>query len=125
VAQPKSVCDFGCGNGFLLHFLAQRGIEVSGVEGSSDALKFMDNSIRSRILVHDLTEPIETSVHDLVISTEVAEHLPKRAAATFVQNLASSAARSIVFTAAHPGQLGGGHIGQKLSRNCRNFTVDD
>ena len=118
-AQPKSVCDFGCGNGFLLYFLAQRTIEVSGVEGSYDALKFMDNSIRPRILVRDLTKPIETSVHDLVISTEVAEHLPKRASETFVQNLANSAARSIVFTAAHPGQWGDGHI------NCqpRGFWI--
>jgi cyclopropane fatty-acyl-phospholipid synthase-like methyltransferase len=94
-AQSKSVCDFGCGNGFLLYFLAGRGIEVSGVEGSNDALKFMDNSIRPRILIRDLTEPIEAGIHDLVISAEVAEHLPKRASATFVQNLANSAARSL------------------------------
>ena len=118
-AQPTSVCDFGCGNGFLLYFLAQRGIEVSGVEGSDDALKFMDKSIRPRILVRDLTEPIETDVHDLVISTEVAEHLPKRSSATFVQNLANGAARSIVFTAAQPGQWGDGYI------NCqpRGFWI--
>ena len=108
--RPVSVCDFGCGNGFLLSYLAKKGVEASGVEGSSAALKFIDPTIRDRIVVHDLTQPIDTGLHDLVISTEVAEHLPKKAAAQFVQNLVRSSSKTIVFTAAKPGQWGDGHI---------------
>ena len=108
--HPKSVCDFGCGNGYLLQFLAQRGVNVSGFEGSKASLDFMDNGLREKVSIKDLSEDIETDVHDLVISTEVAEHLPKKAAPVLVHNLTKSAARAIVFSAAKPGQWGDGHI---------------
>lgn len=108
--HPESVCDFGCGNGFLLHFLAQRGVDVSGVEGSKASLDFMDSSLRDRVQIRNLAEVIKTDVYDLVISTEVAEHLPKKSAPVLVNNLIRSASRAIVFSAAKPGQWGDGHI---------------
>ncbi len=108
--QPRSVCDFGCGNGFLLQFLAQRGVNVSGIEGSRASLDFIDSSLRERVLIRNLAEIVDTDVYDLVISTEVAEHLPKKAAPVLVNNLTRSASRAIVFSAAKPGQWGDGHI---------------
>ena len=108
--HPESVCDFGCGNGFLIESLAQRGVAVSGIEGSRASLDFMDSGLRERVSIRNLAEVIETGVHDLVISTEVAEHLPKKAAPVLVDNLTKSASRAIVFSAAHPGQWGDGHI---------------
>lgn len=108
--QPKSICDFGCGNGFLLQFLAARGVNVSGVEGSKASLDFMDSSIRNRVQIRNLAEVINTDVYDLVISTEVAEHLPRKASPVLVNNLTRSASRAIVFSAAKPGQWGDGHI---------------
>jgi SAM-dependent methyltransferase len=118
--QPRSVIDFGCGNGYLLHFLAQKGVAVSGVEGSRAALEFIEEDIRDRVLIHDLTQVIDTGLHDLVISTEVAEHIPKKASATFVRNLGRGASRRIIFTAAKPGQWGDGHI------NCqpKDFWIE-
>lgn len=108
--HPESVCDFGCGNGFLLQFLAERGVKVSGIEGSKASLDFIDSSLRGRVSIRNLAESINTDVYELVISTEVAEHLPKRAAPVLVNNLTGSAARTIVFSAAQPGQWGDGHI---------------
>lgn len=108
--HPRSVCDFGCGNGFLIESLAQRGVDVSGIEGSKASLEFMDSDLRDRVSIRNLAEVIETGVHDLVISTEVAEHLPKKAAPVLVDNLTKSASWAIVFSAAHPGQWGDGHI---------------
>jgi hypothetical protein len=63
---------------------------------------------------------VDVGQYDLVISTEVAEHLPKHAARNFVGNLTSAAAGSIVFSAAAPGQWGDGHI------NCqpKQFWID-
>ncbi|HEV8370757.1 MAG TPA: class I SAM-dependent methyltransferase [Pyrinomonadaceae bacterium] len=115
-AHPRSACDFGCGNAYLLYFLAQKGVEVSGFEASNAALQFIDSSIRDRIKIHDLTEQIAAGAYDLVISTEVAEHLPKKAAPTFVKSIAQSATKKIIFTAAKPGQWGDGHI------NCQPKT---
>ena len=118
-AKPSSACDLGCGNGFLLYFLAQRGVEGFGVDGSPGVLEFVDQSLRGRIVVADLTARQDLGVHDLAISTEVAEHLPKCASRTFVDNIARSARKHIVFTAARPGQWGDGHI------NCqpREFWI--
>ncbi|MGD0167509.1 MAG: methyltransferase domain-containing protein [Gaiellaceae bacterium] len=109
-AKPASVCDVGCGNAFLLYFFAQKGVQVSGVEGSSVALEYVDPSIRDHILVADATASQDLGAYDLVISTEVAEHIPKRASSMFISNLARSAMRHILFTAASPGQWGDGHI---------------
>jgi SAM-dependent methyltransferase len=115
-AHPGSACDFGCGNAYLLYFLAQKGVEVTGLEASDAALPFIDSSIRNRIQIHNLTKPIAAGSYDLVISTEVAEHLPKKAAPTFVKSIAQSATKNIIFTAAKPGQWGDGHI------NCQPKT---
>jgi SAM-dependent methyltransferase len=108
--HPESVYDFGCGNGFLLQFLAERGVAVAGFEGSEASLNFIDSSLREKVLIRDLSQAIDTKIRDLVISTEVAEHLPKKAAPVLVRNLTSSASRTIVFSAAKPGQWGDGHI---------------
>lgn len=108
--HPKSVCDFGCGNGFLIQFLAEKGVEVSGFEGSEASLDLMDSSLREKVRIKDLRVAIDTNVHELVISTEVAEHLPKKASPVLVQNLTSTASKAIVFSAAQPGQWGDGHI---------------
>ena len=108
--HPKSVCDFGCGNGFLIQSLAERGVEVSGFEGSEASLDLMDSSLRERVRIKDLRVAIDTHVHELVISTEVAEHLPKKASPILVHNLTKTASRAIVFSAAQPGQWGDGHI---------------
>lgn len=108
--HPQSICDFGCGNGYLIQSLAEKGVEVCGFEGSQASLNLMENSLRERVLIRDLSVNIDTNVHDLVISTEVAEHIPKKASTVLVHNLTKSASRAIVFSAAQPGQWGDGHI---------------
>ncbi|NVM22067.1 MAG: methyltransferase domain-containing protein [Desulfobacterales bacterium] len=109
-AKPCSACDLGCGNGYLLYFLAKKGVEVFGVEGSPSALDFVDQSLLGRIAVADLTVRQDLGVYDLAVSTEVAEHIPKRTSRTFVDNIVRSAAKRILFSAARPGQWGDGHI---------------
>jgi SAM-dependent methyltransferase len=109
-AQPASAADFGCGRGFLVEYLARKGVDVTGIEVSPAALKFVDPGTRSRIQIRDLTKRHDVGAFDLAVSVEVAEHLPKRASQTFVQNLTRAAKKNIVFSAAKPGQWGAGHI---------------
>ena len=112
---PPSACDFGCGCGYIIERLFdQYGVDVAGIDGSSVFLRHLSSSVASRVQIADLSIPLRLNrVFDTVISTEVAEHLPHRKSAVFVQNLVSAATRYIVFTAARPGQWGDGHI------NCR------
>ncbi|MBP5976069.1 class I SAM-dependent methyltransferase [Brasilonema sp. CT11] len=116
----KSVCDFGCGNGLLLKYLFDRGIqEIRGVDGSPFILNFVAPAIRDNISILDLKDDQDLGSYDLVISTEVAEHIPKTKSGAFVRNISRSALKIIIFTAAHPGQWGDGHI------NCqpRSFWI--
>jgi SAM-dependent methyltransferase len=130
-AHPRSACDLGCGNGYLLAALEKRGVSVAGAEGSAAALPWIDPAIRDRVRVLDLTEPQDLGRHDLAISSEVAEHLPKRASARFVANVARASSRHVFFTAAQPGQWGDGHINCQPKEfwislfRAEGFTLDE
>ena len=119
-AHPASACDLGCGNAFLLYFLAQKVVEVVGVGSSPDVLDFVDQSLPQRTKLADLTVPHDLGANDLAICTGVAEHIPKQASQALVDNITRSARKHVVFTAAGPGQWADGHI------NCqpREFWTD-
>jgi 2-polyprenyl-3-methyl-5-hydroxy-6-metoxy-1,4-benzoquinol methylase len=75
-----TICDLGCGNGFLAHQLAAFGYEVTGVDASKsgieharsvqDQVTFVQSSIDK-----DIRERTGLQFVDLVISSDVIEHL--------------------------------------------------
>lgn len=117
---PKTVFDFGCGEGAWLRVFKDYGCEVMGFDGA-----YVD---KSRLLIeqHEFT-PMNLdslTIHDnmnvdLVISLEVAEHLRPSSAESFIKSLCK-VAPWVVFSAAIPGQGGNGHI------NCQwaSYWVD-
>lgn len=111
--QFSSVLDLGCGTAFLIARLAQLGKQVQGVEGSPAALEFIPETVRHAVVLRDLTVPFDPGRHDLVICSEVAEHLPERYAETLVQTICGAAAEWVFFTAAVPGQGGFGHVNEQ------------
>jgi SAM-dependent methyltransferase len=109
--SPGSAVDVGCGTGFLLAELAERGTDVRGIEGSRHAIE------RSRIGDRIVRANLERGVpnlgrFDIAICTEVAEHLPERSSAPLVQGLARMS-DTVVFTAAVPGQGGTHHVNEQ------------
>lgn len=102
VFAPKSAVDVGCGIGLLLIELKRRGVACSGLEYSSAALNICAQNglevtkfdLRHDILPKDLKA-------DVVISTEVAEHLAEDYADRFVDILCAIA-DDVVITAAEP-----------------------
>jgi 2-polyprenyl-3-methyl-5-hydroxy-6-metoxy-1,4-benzoquinol methylase len=107
---PKSVCDFGCGNAFLIHFLKGLGLTVKGVECSSAAFTHIASTVKSDVLIADVTQSLALGTFDLAISTEVAEHISKSKSMALVDNVTRHAKSFVFFTAAQPGQWGDGHI---------------
>ena len=107
--QPRSVIDVGCGRGTWLSVFARLGLaDYLGVDGAWGNLETLDIP-RERFVVADLQQPIRLDRRfDLVVSLEVAEHLPASAADSFVQSLANLGDR-IVFSAAIPHQGGTDH----------------
>src|SRR2546421_8339332 len=86
--RPSSAVDVGCGTGFILARLAERGVEVKGVEGSRHAIAA--SPIGERIVRANLEREIPNlGRFDLAICIEVAEHLPKRVAPALVEGLAA------------------------------------
>jgi SAM-dependent methyltransferase len=112
--RPATVIDVGCGTGELLAMLRELGISGVGFERSKAALEFArSKGVNVREL--DLEQPIDrlpVERADLVVSTEVAEHLPEEYADTFVELLCRTA-ETVLITAATPGQGGTDHVNEQ------------
>jgi 2-polyprenyl-3-methyl-5-hydroxy-6-metoxy-1,4-benzoquinol methylase len=110
-----SAVDFGCGNGYLIDALSKRGKSTFGIDGSSNVLKYNPD-----ILIADITQPIVDQLpRDLVICTEVAEHIAAEHADALVDNLCRAARSTIFFSAAQAGH--GGHL--HLNEQPRSYWV--
>jgi SAM-dependent methyltransferase len=111
--KPRSVIDVGCGLGTWLSVFEQAGVEdVFGIDGN-----YVDRSMLQiadeRFIPFDLKKPIQIDRQfDLVVSLEVAEHLPKKCAKTFVESL-TKLGPVVLFSAAIPFQGGTNHINEQ------------
>ncbi|HEX2096707.1 MAG TPA: methyltransferase domain-containing protein [Solirubrobacterales bacterium] len=111
--EPSSVVDVGCGTGaWLKHFRGEGIEEIHGIDGA-----WVDRSSlqipAERFEVVDLARPsARERSFDLVVSLEVAEHLPPGSAEGFVE-LLTSLGDAVAFSAAIPGQGGTGHVNEQ------------
>ena len=79
-SNPKpSVLDLGCGNGSLSNAIAQQGYEVAGVEESEIGFNSANQSFLNcrfvQASIYDLPYAQLQDAFDIVISSEVIEHL--------------------------------------------------
>jgi SAM-dependent methyltransferase len=113
---PASVVDVGCGMGGWLATFAQHGVtDFTGADGD-----YVDRTRlvipQNRFMPRDLSQPLRLErAFDLVVSLEVAEHLPERAADAFVESL-TSLGPAVLFSAAIPLQGGRGHVNEQWPR---------
>lgn len=111
--QCNSIVDFGCGTGTWLWVAQGYGVsEVLGIDGEyvPENMLMIPQKCFSAA---DLSEPcFVTKRYDLALSLEVAEHIPERSADIFIDNICKSA-DIVLFSAAHPGQGGDGHINEQ------------
>jgi len=111
--QPASVVDVGCGTGAWLSVFKEQGIkDILGVDGdyvNRDSILIPKEAFQS----HDLTSPLAINKKfDLVVSLEVAEHLPSNCAETFVESL-TRLGPVVMFSAAIPYQGGQNHVNEQ------------
>jgi len=113
LVRPRSVIDVGCGVGTWLSVFREHGMDdVLGVDG-----EYVDRSRleipEDRFLPSDLREPLRVDGwFDLVVSLEVAEHLPEERADAFVDTL-TGLGPVVLFSAAIPFQGGTHHLNEQ------------
>ncbi|MDX2229162.1 MAG: methyltransferase domain-containing protein [Leptolyngbyaceae cyanobacterium bins.349] len=113
--NPKSVVDVGCGIGTWLSIFKENGInDVLGIDGEYVDRNLLYQHIDAKdFIAYDLTKEITLNrKFDLVISLEVAEHIPEECADKFINTLVSLG-DFILFSAAIPGQGGENHINEQ------------
>lgn len=106
--RPASLLDVGCGDGSLVLRAREFGVDAIGVD-----LTVPDHAAFRQA---DLRVPLDLGrTFDWVLCWEVAEHLPAEAADTLISLLARHLAPggTLLFTAAHPGQGGDGHLNEQ------------
>jgi len=109
----ESAVDVGCGVGAWLRVLKELGVrDVVGLDGSyvnPQQLLISQQEFRAV----DLTNPIHLDRRfDLVVSLEVAEHLPPNTADSFVASLVGLGP-VVLFSAAIPYQFGTSHVNEQ------------
>lgn len=102
LVEPKSVIDVGCGTGTWLSVIKDHGInDILGIDGSYLDIHHLEIP-KDNFLSLDLNDPIKIDrKFDLVISVEVAEHLPIENANIFIDSLIQLG-QIILFSAAIP-----------------------
>ena len=111
--SSKTIVDVGCGIGTWLSVFKKHGaVEVVGIDNSDIAAENLHIS-PNEYLKHDLTKPIFLDrKFDLVVSLEVAEHVPECFADEFVRTLVNLG-DTILLSAAIPGQGGQNHLNEQ------------
>lgn len=113
--NPSSVLDVGCGSGAIMDGFCELNIPVCGLEYSKVAIE-MCTSRGLEVHKFDLESdamPNEIQPSDLVLSTEVAEHLPEHCADQYIDLCCKFSKGIVLITAAVPGQGGTDHVNEQ------------
>lgn len=72
----RSICDLGCGNGHISGRLAPLGYQVTGVDASASGIQIAQQAYpEARFFRAPINRDLELGKFDLVISSDVIEHL--------------------------------------------------
>ncbi len=113
LVKPQSVVDVGCGVGGWLAVFQEQGVkDIQGIDGAY-VNRAMLAIPADRFMEYDLQQPLQLERRfDLVMSLEVAEHLPPETAKTFVESLVKLG-KVVLFSAAVPYQAGVHHVNEQ------------
>lgn len=120
---PSSMLDVGCGDGTVVNVARRLGVEAFGIDQLVQPdwpMWFFRQNLVDKFM---LPEPV-----DIVYCAEVAEHIHETAHGTLmdtiVGNLKQNSSARLIFTAAHPGQDGTGHVATRSAFYWRTeFTA--
>ena len=101
--SPNSVLDIGCGPGHFVESLRDIGINAKGLD--------VDDRVKGKdYLEYKSLFDLKDEIADLTICLEVAEHIENSLSDEVVQKVCNTVGKTLIWTAAHVGQGGIGHI---------------
>ena|SRR6218665_1113153 len=105
--EVKSILDIGCGNGLITNPLGESGFEVTGVDRSAAALK---NVKTAKIQCDCNSIPVEDDSFDLVLSSELLEHLEPKLYEETVAEIKRTAKKYVLLSVPNDESLSKGII---------------
>lgn len=106
--QTLRVTDFGCSTGIYVRELRSVGIEAIGVDNSRAAI---ENAVCGHVREGDITGYCDCiGFAEIGLCLEVAEHIESEKADDMIRCLIRHTKKTIIFSAAQPGQGGVGHV---------------
>jgi 2-polyprenyl-3-methyl-5-hydroxy-6-metoxy-1,4-benzoquinol methylase len=109
--KTKRILDLGCGNGVIACRLLDEGFDLYGLDASESGIKIADNKYPGRFFVRDIaTESLPAELahleFDLVVSTEVIEHLyDPRSYMKFIRNVLGKRGGDVIISTPYHGYL--------------------
>lgn len=109
--QPRNTLDLGCGEGRFVLWLRENGVDAWGAEPSDLGSVFRAPGYQ---IYQDISQSFDLQRnYDLVICTEVVEHIPEEFENIVFDNIVKHMDKYLLFSGATPGQGGTGHINEK------------
>lgn len=96
----NSVIDIGCSTGHLINFIKKNypTINVKGIEYFEFHKNLAPNQIRDEIKLKDIRDKFNIGKFDIVICTEVAEHIEPSYLINFLTNLKNATNKYLIMT---------------------------
>jgi ubiquinone/menaquinone biosynthesis C-methylase UbiE len=96
-----TILDAGCGGGAFMSFLSENGnYKVEGVDQSPNGVRFVNEKLNMKAQVGDLVDlsQFPDKSFDMVVCSEVTEHLPMTVLVDVVNELARVTKKYLIFT---------------------------
>jgi len=91
--KEAKILDVGCGAGYFLHYLEQKGYtNYYGIDISPECVEFVKNNITKRVEIADVFDflKMKSNQFDAIIGNDVIEHIPKDKTLRFLNLVYSS-----------------------------------
>jgi len=109
--HPGNALDLGCGAGYFVQWLREHEVDAWGAEPSDLGAVFRAPGYQ---IHQDISQPFDLQrTYDLIICTEVVEHIPKEFENIVFDNIVKHVGKYLVFSGATPEQGGSGHINEE------------
>lgn len=121
---PKRLLDIGSGTGAMVNIARKLGVDAWGVDQLYRDEEWLIQDDLSNPF--DLTQYNGPSLCDMVLSIEVAEHLPADKDVVICDTIAKHVERDgfLLFSSAYPGQGGDNHYGERPPTHWRKLFDD-